>query len=88
MAAVRPVVATRIAAEGIPPSPGLRVEDDPGAFADAAARLLAQLETARAAGEANRAAVRGQEWSAIWAEAIVDLERLVQRSRAGGPAGR
>jgi glycosyltransferase involved in cell wall biosynthesis len=88
MAAARPVVATRIAAEGIPPSPGLRVEDDPGAFADAAASWLTQPDTARAAGEANRTAVRGQEWSAIWAEAIVELEQLVQRPSDGASADR
>ena len=67
MAAARPVVATPIAAEGIPASPGLIVEVEDTAAAAEIAALLGDAVLAHRAGTANRAAVQEQEWSAIWA---------------------
>jgi polysaccharide biosynthesis protein PslH len=76
MAAARPVVATRVGAEGIPESSGLRVVDDPEYFASEVARFLSDPELGRNAGHANRAAVAGFEWTEIWRRAMADIERL------------
>jgi glycosyltransferase involved in cell wall biosynthesis len=76
MAAARPVVATPVAAEGIPESSGLRVADDAHRFATAVATFLSDAGLAREAGAANRAAVAGLEWSEIWRRAMAEIERL------------
>jgi polysaccharide biosynthesis protein PslH len=76
MAAARPVVATSVAVEGIPESPGLRVAGDAGAFAIDVARFLSDAGLAREAGQANRAAVAGLEWSEIWRRAMADIDAV------------
>jgi len=81
MAAARPVVATSVAVEGIPASSGLRVAGDAGGFAKDVARFLSDSNLAREAGQANRSAVAGLEWSEIWRRAIADIERLTSSGR-------
>ena len=76
MAAARPVVATPVAVEGIPKSPGLRVVSEAGDFAKAVATFLSDADLAREAGQANRAAVAELEWTGIWRRAIADIEAL------------
>jgi glycosyltransferase involved in cell wall biosynthesis len=75
MAAARPVVATPVAAEGIPYSTGLRVVEVGAAMAAEIATLLRDHPLARRAGAANRLAVRELEWSAVWRRAMARLER-------------
>jgi polysaccharide biosynthesis protein PslH len=77
MAAARPVVTTPSGAEGLPPSPGLLVHGDPLAFASDVIRSLTDERSATAAGIANRAAVEGLQWSAVWRRAAEDLADLV-----------
>jgi polysaccharide biosynthesis protein PslH len=77
MAAARPVVTTPSGAEGLPDSPGLRVRGDPLAFASDLVRFLTDEPSATAAGIANRAAVEGLQWSAVWRRAAEDLADLV-----------
>jgi len=76
MAAARPVVATAIAAEGIPDSNGLCIADEPGAFANCVTLFLSDAALATEAGETNRRAVDGLEWSAIWRRAMAESGRL------------
>nr|WP_242482479.1 glycosyltransferase [Thiocystis violacea] len=61
------VVSTAKGAEGIPVEPDrhLRIADEPDAFAQAVADLLADEETRRRLGEAARAFVRPLDWRAI-----------------------
>ena len=76
MAAARPVVATQVAAEGIPESSGLRVADDAGCFATDIVTFLSDADLAREAGAANRAAVAGLEWTEIWRRAMGEIDLL------------
>ena len=77
MAAGRPVVTTRIGAEGIPSSPGLAVTDDEARFASCVAQWLTRPQDAASAGASNRAAVDGLAWPRIWSAAMVHLDDLV-----------
>lgn len=81
MAAGRPVVSTTVGAEGIPPSPGLKVSDDAGVFAAYVADYLSDLEAARSAGRENRKAVDDLRWSKIWEDAAHHLVSRVGASR-------
>ncbi|MEJ7793680.1 MAG: glycosyltransferase [Gaiellaceae bacterium] len=82
MASGLPVVATRVAAEGIPASSGVCVTDDSRGFAQALSVYLSDVGLARSAGLSNRDAVKHLEWTRIWAEVIVALER---KRRAAQP---
>lgn len=75
MAAARPVVATPVAAEGIPDSTGLRVLEVGAAMAAEIASLLRDHQLAQRAGAANRLAVRELEWSAVWRRAMARFDR-------------
>jgi glycosyltransferase involved in cell wall biosynthesis len=81
MAAARPIVASAVAAEGIPPSSGLRVRDDPKAFASAVVELLQAPGVRLSSAEANRLAVSSLEWPSIWSKAIADIARHVPAAR-------
>jgi glycosyltransferase involved in cell wall biosynthesis len=81
MAAGRPVVTTPIGAEGVPPSEGVGISNDPDAFANEVIRFLRDPATATRAGASNRAAVSGLRWSIVWERAGVDLMNLVHQSR-------
>jgi glycosyltransferase involved in cell wall biosynthesis len=76
MAAARPVVATWVAAEGVPASTGLVVTRNWGEFADGVVALLGEPDGLATAGAANRAAVADCSWPTIWARARGELERL------------
>jgi glycosyltransferase involved in cell wall biosynthesis len=75
MAAARPVVATAVAAEGIPDSTGLSVVELGAEMAGKIVALLRDHQLARQAGAANRLAVRELEWSTVWRQAMARLER-------------
>jgi glycosyltransferase involved in cell wall biosynthesis len=75
MAAGRPVVTTAVGAEGLPPAAGLSVIDDAAAFARCVIHYLSDAEASRAAGQANRDAVKDLRWSTIW-EAAADHLRV------------
>jgi glycosyltransferase involved in cell wall biosynthesis len=76
MAAGRPVVTTFTGAEGVPPSKGLRVHEDPQGFASEVVGFLLDGRVAAEAGVANRTAVDALKWSSIWMRASLDLEEL------------
>jgi glycosyltransferase involved in cell wall biosynthesis len=77
MAAARPVVTTPSGAEGLPTTPGLLDRGDTLAYASDLVRFLTDEPSATAAGIANRAAVEGLQWSAVWRRAAEDLADLV-----------
>lgn len=70
MAAALPVVTTRVGAEGIPDSPGLRSARSPGQFAAEIIALLCDSDAASALGHANQSAARPFAWPAIWGHAF------------------
>jgi glycosyltransferase involved in cell wall biosynthesis len=75
MAAARPVVATSVAAEGIPASTGLRVVEVGPEMAAEIASLLRDHQLAQQAGASNRLAVRELEWSTVWRRAMARLQQ-------------
>ena len=77
MAAARPVVVSPIGAEGIPPSPGLRVRGEDAAFAASVIAYLRDEAVRRADGASNRQAVASLSWPAIWERAVADVEAFV-----------
>ena len=78
MAAGRPVVASPLGVEGIAQSDGVRVREEPHAFASEVGRFLTDTEAARQAGASNRRAVDELRWSVVWDRAVTDLQRLVR----------
>lgn len=82
MAMGRPVVSTRLGAEGIAAEPGrhLLLEDAPEAFAEAVAAVLADGALARRLGEAGRRLVE-ERYS--WRAAAADFERFARELVAG-----
>jgi glycosyltransferase involved in cell wall biosynthesis len=74
MAAARPVVTTSVGAEGIPPSPGLVVADQPERLIAELVRVLTDGRAASSMGARNRTAVSSLQWEAIWDIAVGRLE--------------
>jgi glycosyltransferase involved in cell wall biosynthesis len=87
MASARPVVSTRIGAEGLEVTDGQEVylRDDPAAFADAVCRLLRDDGLAAAMGKAGRALVESRY---DWEECLSPLDALYgeDRKRNSGPS--
>lgn len=84
MASGRPVVSTRIGAEGIEVTDGREVllADDPTAFADAVCYVLRNPEAAAAMGQAGRALVeRRYDWKTCLAPLDTLYEELPSRHR-------
>jgi glycosyltransferase involved in cell wall biosynthesis len=80
MAAARPVVATPVGAEGLPPSPGLVVAPDAASFAERLKAWAGDSQAAEAAGRANRAVVEDYRWGRIWDGVLAALAELDART--------
>jgi glycosyltransferase involved in cell wall biosynthesis len=79
MAMAKPIVSTRLGAEGIEAVPGrdILIEDEPAAFAGAVNRLLAEPSLAASIGESARVlAVKQYAWSGA-ARALEDFYRRI-----------
>lgn len=83
MAAARPVVASRLGAEGVGEGPGLIVADDIRAATDAVVALLTDPKAARAAGQAGRSRVIADFGWATSAGRIEDLWLELAADRRG-----
>jgi hypothetical protein len=70
-------VTTPIGAEGLPSSIGTRLSQRPEVFASDVARFLTDVRSRSEAGVANRRAVDGLRWSAVWREGMNDLSELI-----------
>lgn len=78
MAMARPVVSTRLGAEGIEAVPGrdIVIADEPEAFAGAVVRILDSSETALRLGLAGRELAVGRY---SWSRAARDLESFIEK---------